>query len=115
MDDAGGGTVLVRGEETCAPQVAVESTTCVMVQQEELVHGMVERMTRAMNLSIDAHEECLAGVSIGRLPVRLQSWYRPQTPRQRIVADRRNRWPRGSTTSTTHLRSARCQSRCTRG
>jgi DNA-directed RNA polymerase specialized sigma subunit len=38
-----------------------------MEQQEELVHGIVKRMTLGMDLSTDAHEECIAEGRLGLL------------------------------------------------
>jgi len=57
----------VSAEQTGRPHVAVESTASVMVQQEELVHGIVKRMTLGMDLSTDAHEECIAEGRLGVL------------------------------------------------
>jgi hypothetical protein len=47
------------------PQVAFERTVSVMHQQEELVHGIVKRMTRGMDLSADAYKECIAEGRLG--------------------------------------------------
>ena len=57
----------VRGAKMRAPRLAVESTASVMHQQEELVHGIVKRMTLGMDLSTDAHNECVAEGRLGLL------------------------------------------------
>ncbi len=56
-----------RSAKMRAPRLAVENTASVMHQQEELVHGIVKRMSLGMDLSTDAHNECVAEGRLGLL------------------------------------------------
>ncbi|MBT8464891.1 MAG: protein kinase [Deltaproteobacteria bacterium] len=61
------GGPIVRGDKTRTPQVALHSTASVMFDQEELVRGVLKRMTVGMDLSDDARAECLAEGRLGLL------------------------------------------------
>ncbi|MDH3726708.1 MAG: sigma-70 family RNA polymerase sigma factor [Myxococcales bacterium] len=61
------GDPIVRGDKTRTPQLALHSTASVMFEQEELVRGVLKRMTVGMDLSTDARAECLAEGRLGLL------------------------------------------------
>jgi len=54
-DEGNGSEPSILSENTRRPQVAFASTASVMHQQEELVQGIVKRMTLGMNLSTEAY------------------------------------------------------------